>query len=137
MLSTVEKVLHLKAIDLFGRIPGELLARVAGVCTEENRDAGETLATEGEAADALYALLEGKVRIYKAERLIAELGVRESFGEVSVLDAAPSPVTVTAATSCRLLRLGREDFHEVLLENPELAVGIIQVLSRRLRDVLG
>jgi len=33
-----------------------------------------------------------------------------------------------------LLRIPREDFQEILSEKSEIALGIIKVLSRRLRD---
>ena len=43
MISTVEKVLFLKSIDLFSQIPGEDLAAVALISTEERRDQGEEI----------------------------------------------------------------------------------------------
>ena len=41
MISTVEKVLFLKSIDLFSQIPGEDLAQVALISGEENREQGD------------------------------------------------------------------------------------------------
>src|SRR5512140_3126638 len=43
LLSTVEKVLFLKSIELFSQIPGEDLARVALIASEEAREGGEEI----------------------------------------------------------------------------------------------
>lgn len=136
MLSTVEKVLFLKSIDLFSQIPGEDLAQVALISTEESREHGEEIFAEGEAGDALYLVLDGKVRVHRQDRVIAELGERECFGEMAILDAAPRSATVTAVTDTNLLKLTREDFQEIMSEKAEIAMGIIKVLTRRLRDAI-
>lgn len=136
MLSTVEKVLFLKSIDLFSQIPGEDLAQVALISHEENREQGEEIFAEGETGDALYLVLDGKVRVHRQDRVIAELGERECFGEMAILDAAPRSATVTALAETDLLKIAREDFQEIMSEKPEIAMGIIKVLTRRLRDAI-
>ncbi len=134
MLSTVEKVLFLKSIDLFSQIPGEDLTQVAMVSVEEAHEPGDEIFSEGEAGDALYLVLDGKVRVHKQDRVLAELGERECFGEMALLDAAPRSATVTALGDTNLLKISREDFQEIMSEKPEIAVGIIKVLTRRLRN---
>jgi CRP/FNR family transcriptional regulator, cyclic AMP receptor protein len=136
LLSTVEKVLFLKSIELFSQIPGEDLAQVALIATEETREPGEEIFAEGESGDALYLVLEGKVRVHRDDRVIAELGERECFGEMAILDAAPRSATVTAVDNTNLLKISREDFQEIMSEKPEIALGIIKVLSRRLRSAI-
>ena len=137
MLSTVEKVLFLKSIDLFSQIPGEDLAQVALIATEEAREQGEEIFAEGEAGDALYLVLDGKVRVHRGDRQIAELGERECFGEMAILDASPRSATVTAVKDTNLIKISREDFQEIMAEKPEIALGIIKVLSHRLRGAIG
>lgn len=136
MLTTIEKVLFLKSIDLFSQIPGEDLAHVALIASEEQRDGGEEVFAEGEGGDALFLVLDGKVRVHRRDKTIAELGERECFGEMALLDAAPRSATVTALTDVSLLRIAREDFQEIMSEKHEIAVGIIKVLTRRLRDAI-
>jgi CRP-like cAMP-binding protein len=137
LLSTVEKVLFLKSIDLFSQIPGEDLAQVALIATEEAREEGEEIFAEGEAGDALYLVLDGKVRVHRGDRQIAELGERECVGEMAILDASPRSATVTAMADTNLLKISREDFQEIMAEKPEIALGIIKVLSHRLRGAIG
>src|SRR5262249_30298057 len=136
MLSTVEKVLFLKSIDLFSQMPGENLAQIALIASEESREPGEEIFLEGEFGDALYLVLTGKVRVHHQDCMIAELGERECFGEMAILDTAPRSATVTALEHTNLLKIPREDFQQVMAEKPEVALGIIKVLSRRLRTAI-
>lgn len=134
MIPTLERVLFLKSVDLFSQLPGEDLAPVAVLATEEQREAGEDILQQGEMGDALYLIVEGRVRVHRRGRVLATLGERECFGEMAVLDPAPRFATVTAETDLTLLRLAEADFRELLQEKHQLALGIIQVLTRRLRN---
>jgi CRP-like cAMP-binding protein len=136
MLTTVEKVLFLKSIDLFSQIPGEDLAQVALIATEENRETGEDIFVEGDVGDALYLVIEGLVRVHRQDKTIAELGERECFGEMAILDASPRSATVTALSDVLLLKISRDDFEELLQEKHAIGQGIIKVLTRRLREAI-
>lgn len=134
VLTTVEKVLFLKSIDLFRSLPGEELAQIAEISEVVSVMAGERVFSEGEPGDALFLVLEGRVKVHLAQRELAILGSRECFGEMSVLDSEPRSADVTALENAQLLRIGREEFKDILTERPEIALGIIRVLSRRLRE---
>lgn len=136
MITTVEKVLFLKSVDLFSQIPGEDLAQIALITHEETRENGEDVVVEGETGDALYIVLEGKVRVHRKEKAIAELGARECVGEMALLDTAPRSATVSALTEVALLKISREDFQEIMAEKHAIAQGVIKVLTRRLRDAI-
>jgi HEAT repeat protein len=137
MLSTLEKVLLLKSIDLFSKVAGEALAQVALISVEESRESGEVIFSEGEQGDALYLVTEGKVRLYRDDKLLMELGERECFGEMALLDSAPRTATVIALNAVNLLKIDRDEFQEILTDKPEVALGIIRVLSSRLRNATG
>ena len=134
MISTVEKVLFLKSIDLFSQIPGEDLARLAQIAEECDFDPTEIIMSEGELGDSMYLIVEGKVDVIKGKRSVVELGDRECVGEMAILDSEPRSATVQAKTPVRALRIEREDFYELMREKIEIAQGIIQVLTRRLRS---
>ena len=136
MLTTAEKVLFLKGIDLFSALAGEDLAEIAVIAEEIERDAGETLVVEGEPGDTLYFVLDGRVRVHRGDQPVAELGAREVFGEMALLDPAPRSASVSALTDVTLLAIGREDFDDIMRDRPEVAIGVIKVLVRRLRAAI-
>ncbi|RMG16906.1 MAG: cyclic nucleotide-binding domain-containing protein [Deltaproteobacteria bacterium] len=137
MLTTVEKVLFLKSIELFEQIPGEDLAQIALITEELTLDAGEVVFEEGEMGDALFLLIEGRVSVRRGDRVIAELGPGECFGEMAILDSSPRSATVAALEEASCLKIEREDFYDIMAEKPEIAQGVIKVLMRRLRRSIG
>jgi CRP-like cAMP-binding protein len=133
MITTVEKVLFLKSIDLFRGLPGEELATIAEIAEEQPFAAGDPVFAEGEPGDALYLIVEGAVKVHRGGEQLAQLGARDVFGEMAVLDSQPRSASVTVLKDAVLLKIGRDDFRDILQERPEIGMGIIQVLSRRLR----
>src|SRR5260370_16457908 len=105
MLSTVEKVLFLKSIDLFSQIPGDSLAQIALIATEESREVGEQICGDGEFGDALYLVVEGKLRVHHRDRQATELGDRDCFGDTAILESLTGPFSVTASSAPHLLTL--------------------------------
>jgi CRP-like cAMP-binding protein len=132
--TTVEKVLFLKQVDLFRALPGEELAQLAQIAQEETVSAGGRVFSEGDTGDSLYIVVEGRVRVHKGDKLLVEMSERECFGEMSVLDSESRSASVTAVMESLLLKIGRDDFKEILNERPDIALGIMKVLSRRLRE---
>jgi CRP/FNR family cyclic AMP-dependent transcriptional regulator len=133
MITTVEKVLFLRGVDLFSNLPGEDLARIALITEEAQHPAGAEIIREGDVGESLYVVVEGRVEVRKGEKRLAELSEREVFGEMAVLDPGPRSATVNAVTDVTLLTIRREDFADIMAERHEIARGIIQVLTRRLR----
>jgi CRP-like cAMP-binding protein len=134
VITTVEKVLFLKSVDLFRGLPGEELAQIAEIAEEVAISEGGIVFSVGDMGDALYIVLEGKVRVYNGEKTIAEIGERECVGEMAVLDSEPRSASVAAMAETLLLKIGREEFKDILSERPEISLGIMKVLSRRLRQ---
>ena len=133
MITAVEKVLFLKSVDLFRGLRGEELATIAEIAEEQPFSAGEAVFAEGEPGDALYLVIEGAVRVHKANRQLALLGERDVFGEMAVLDAEPRNASASVVKDTVLLKIVRDDFRDILQERPEIGIGVILVLSGRLR----
>ncbi len=133
MITTAQKVLFLKGIELFAAVPSEDLVEVAGIATEVYTEASELVFREGDPGDGLYFVVEGTVRVTQGGRTLAELKAREVFGEMALLDPAPRSATAVAVTPVTLLRVAQDDFTFILRERPEVSLGVLRVLTRRLR----
>ncbi len=137
MLSTIEKVIILKTVRMFGQTPDEVLADVADLLEEEEVSEGEPILKRGDFGDSMYIIVDGKVRVHDSDRHINYLRERDVFGEMALLDAEPRMASVTAVEPTRLFRLEQGPFYELLAERPEIATGIIRVLTQRLRERIG
>ena len=84
---------------------------------------GDTIITEGEAAEEFFILLAGEVVVSRrdgsgAERTLARLGPGDYFGEMGLLHGAPRNATVSAAgdRDVETLATGRAGFNRLLEE---------------------
>jgi CRP/FNR family transcriptional regulator, cyclic AMP receptor protein len=134
MISTVEKVLFLKGVDLFKGIPGEELSHIAQITDEVEFQPEQLIFKEGDQGDAMYLIVDGKVKVHSGAKVFAQLGQKQTFGEMSILDSEPRSASVTSLSDLTLLKIQREDFTEILAEKPEISLGIIKVLIGRLRE---
>jgi HEAT repeat protein len=134
MLSTIEKVIILKNVSLFAQTPDELLAEIAGLLEEIDMPPGQAIFGKGESGDSLFIVVSGQVRVHDDEHTIDFLGESEVFGEMALLDSEPRMASVTTESDTILLKLDRDSFYDLMDTRSEVARGIIQVLSRRLRN---
>lgn len=100
--------------------------------------AGQALVHQGGPSGDLYVLVEGRVRVVVTtadgvELLLAVLGPGGTVGELSVLDGQPRSASVVALEPVRALRVGGTSFGQFLLARPRAVVGLLRVLSGRLR----
>jgi CRP/FNR family transcriptional regulator, cyclic AMP receptor protein len=135
-MTTIEKVLLLKGIDLFAAVAGEALAAIARIAEEVHVAAGDSVMREGDHGDALYFVVVGTARVTKGGRTVAELGERGVIGELALLDPGPRSASVDAVSALVLLRIGRDEFVEILAARPEVPLGVIKMLARRVREAI-
>ena len=133
-LSTLEKVLFLKSLDLFEHAVIEELGRIAELTQEVGIDAGETIFREGEPVDAVYLLLKGRVALEKNGVKVHEVAEKQALGLVAALDFAPAPHTAKATEPLHALKLNALDFHEILSQDYELVRAVLRALCRMIRE---
>jgi len=133
-LSTLEKVLFLKSVDLFEHAVIEELGRIAELTQEVGIEAGETIFREGEPVDAVYLVLKGRVAVEKNGVKIREVGEKQAFGLVAALDVAPAAQTVKAIEPLHALKLDALDFHDMLSQDYELVRAVLRALCRMIRE---
>ena len=100
---------------------------------------GERLFHEREPGDAVLVLQSGRVKLSSITDGGREalLGIREPgelIGEMSAIDAAPRSATATAMEPVEVLALSSQAFTAYLERTPGVALVLVRVLNRRLRD---
>ena len=116
------------------QLPAEWKGWVMPLLEEVDVSENETIFTQGDPGDSLYVIVDGKVRVHEGERSLNYLGERDVFGEMALLDPEPRSATVTAMEASRLFRLDQMPFYDLMAERPEIATGIIHILTGRLRN---
>ena len=130
----------LASVPLFRKCAPEELNLLVRHASEEVYPSGHVIARQGEAADNLWVLLSGRVRVVEAtsdgqaEMLLGELGRAEIFGELGILRDQPRSATVIAVDRTHCLVLRQTDFMAVLQDSPELSNSLLRIVAGRLYD---
>jgi CRP-like cAMP-binding protein len=134
----VDRKEALTKAPIFAGLKGNVINNLVQSARVRKYMAGDVLVREGEEAVAFFVISEGKAQVVKSagdkEEVVGELGEGDFFGEMALLDGFPRGATVRATTDCECLVLIRWDFTALLKSNPDIALAILPVLSRRLRE---
>lgn len=137
MLTVIEKVILLQGIDIFSEVPTEQLASLAAIAEEISFSADDVIFSENDFPDALYVVLDGRVRLHRNDSEVATAKDREAFGTWALLDDEPRVAGATAESETRLLRIDREDFIDLLADHVQIAQGVLKMVVKRLRSLVG
>ena len=130
------RIALLEVLDLFAAASPLTLESLARACEEVRLPAGEAVVREGDAADALYVLVDGEVDVTargegSRARHLRTMGPRSYFGEIGLLRAVPRTATVRTTEPSTLLRISADDFRAAL-ESGAASSSMLQVASSRL-----
>jgi CRP-like cAMP-binding protein len=135
-LTTIEKVIFLKSVDIFEHATIEQLGRIAGLTEEVHFEPGEIIFNEGEPGDSFYLLLSGRVFIQRNGNTLREIKEKEAFGTLEVLDFHPRATTAKAADQVRALKLNGQEFHDLLSLDIEMVQAVFRMLCGLVRRIL-
>lgn len=94
---------------------------------------GEVIFSEGDHADDMFVVTEGRVEITKDGTVIDTAEAGDAVGELALIDDSPRSATVVATTDSRLARISRARFESLVVENPYFALAVMEQMADRLR----
>jgi CRP/FNR family cyclic AMP-dependent transcriptional regulator len=136
-LSPMDRVLVLQRVPMFSELDPEDLESIARVATEVRFLPREPIYREGERGDELLVIVNGEVVVSKMEgsgpKPIAGYGPGEHVGELALLGGGVRSADVDAGERVvHGLVLDKTHLMSVLEERPEVAMGMLATLARRL-----
>jgi CRP-like cAMP-binding protein len=115
---TADRVEILQSLDLFTGASRPVLERLASSAQPITCEAGTVLLRQGDPADALLVLTEGRllVDVVNDGRVQhrPDVSAPDYVGEIGLLRGIPRTATVSAATDSQLLRIEAADFRAAL-----------------------
>ena len=112
---------------------------LADLVVSQNFNRDETVVLEGDdSVQALYLIASGSVQVYMTgvdgrETILSFLERGDFFGEMSLIDGEPRSASVRTVTDAQMLIIHRESFLKLIRQSPEIAMGLLSELSKRLR----
>ena len=130
---------YLKRVTIFADLAQEDIQDLMAVAKRRSFRAGEVIFHRDDPGQVLYLLKEGKVKICLIspdgqEISLAVLGAGEYFGEFALYDGLPRSADAIAIEKVECYTLQRSDFHKAIMQNPKIAIQVLEGLSKRLRN---
>jgi CRP-like cAMP-binding protein len=135
MLTSIDRLLFVRGVPIFRELRDDFLVRLASIMDELSFPDEHTIFAEGQEGRALYILVSGRVRVHSHDQELAQLDQGACFGEMSLFDAEPRSASITTLTECDCLMLTQQQLYEAIDETPGIAINIIRLLSRRIREL--
>ncbi len=136
MLTTVEKVIFLQDIDIFEFTSTEDLSHIAAITDEVEFQADEMIFEEGEISDAMYMVIEGKVRLTRGNQEVMVAQKKDVFGTWALFDDEPRVASAKTLENSRLLHIDKEDFIDLLADHVGITQSVLKTMVKRLRNLM-
>ena len=129
----------LRRVTLFASLSDDQLRDLARVARRHRYDRDEVIFYQDDPGDSLYIILTGQVKVSVSsadgqEAILVIMEQGESFGEFALLDDQPRSATIETTQPTEVLALRKDDFHRLLRQHPEMAIQLLRVMTKRLRD---
>ncbi len=132
---------RLQAVEYLRGLDDETLGKIASGARWKVFAADAVVFWEGDSESNLYYLQYGLLKVLKAspdgrEQVLRHISAGEIFNEVGVLAKRPNPATAVALEESGVWLIPRQSIEEVLLENPKMALQIIESMADKFIDLI-
>jgi CRP-like cAMP-binding protein len=134
--------------DIVDRTPifrsmGRPLSRhIINTSASRSYERNEQIFQQGDPAACFFLVLEGWVKLHRVlpngdDVVVALCSPGETFAEAVMFLGGRYPVSAEAVSPARLLRVNGTVLRQLILENPEIAFGMLASSSVHLRNLIG
>lgn len=128
----------LKNIPLFSSLSEQELDVISQMAVRKTCPADTLIMSEGDTDYALYVIESGRLKVFLMDETGKEIvldtkGPGDYFGEMALLDDSPRSASVMALEGASMLVIQGREFREYLSTRPDIAINLLEALSRRIR----
>src|SRR5215471_8904346 len=133
------KLHYLSKTDLFCDLSPEELKDVARIATMVTCPAGRIFYSPNEHGEVVFILKKGQVELYRMSEegrklVIGTLGAGTVFGEMALTGLRMYDAFAEATEEALICILNRGDAEKLLTSKPKVAMRLVDLLGRRLRE---
>ena len=97
---------------------------------------GGVVFIRGDRGTCAYMVRSGRVEIRESGRVVEAMARGEIFGEMALIDSEPRSASAVAVGPTELAVIDNAAFHKLVRDDPDFAIGVMRLMSRRLRATL-
>lgn len=128
-MAHIEMMVFLQGVDLFAHCNADQVLRLAAIAGERSFAKGEEVFRRGDPPDALYCVVEGRIRIAGDGSDGTVVGANGRFGVFDILSDRPRSGSAVAETEARALVIEAEDFFDLLSNNIDIVKALFRTLA--------
>jgi CRP/FNR family transcriptional regulator len=130
----------LRRTTVFRRLSREDRQRLAAVAAVSTFEKGAVLFSEGDASEQLYAVVDGRVKVFKTtargtDVILEIFGPGDPVGAVAVYESRAYPATAISLEKTTCLVIPRQAFFSLLENYPTMVRGLLVGLTHRLMEL--
>ena len=129
---------HLRSLPLFSGLTDEFIEGLKERVELVNYGPGDVIVQQGDAADALYLVRIGFVKVSQrspgGEVILQYLRRGDYFGEMGLLGAGVRTASCTALDHVEVVRIGKADFDRMIEQFPAIHEGLRETAAEHERE---
>ncbi len=125
----------LKGVPFFSEVNKASLLELCKHLKTETFETNDCIFQKGDVGDAMYVILEGKVKVHDKSHVYSVFSRTDCFGEYAIIDDEPRSASVSALEDTTLLKVGGAHFVELIASDRGFTKGILSVLIKRHREL--
>jgi CRP-like cAMP-binding protein len=119
----------LRRCRVFDELDDAELATIAGLAAGVDGVAGGSVVEQGDPADNLYVIAEGRVQVVRSGRVAADLAAGDFFGEMAMFNRSRRVAAVRAVEDTRLVAIPERSLQPLVLRQEPAAIKLVQRLG--------
>ena len=132
-----DKTAILARLPIFAKLDARSLQAIASLARIVAMPAGTVLMREDETAESFYVIVTGTVHVERNGEFVKSMSDGGFLGEIALVEETTHTATVTCASACEFVELGRHEFARVMARFPDVRERVEATMDRRPHKSLG
>lgn len=127
-------------VPIFSNLSHEELLEIVNTTGHNTYKKGENIFLEGNKAQTLYLINEGKIKLFKytkdgKQQILHILSDGDFFGELNLFKDSEYGFSAEAIVPTKICTLTKEKMKSIIIEKPEIGIKILEIVGDRLSKV--
>jgi len=127
-------------VPIFENLNDEELLEIVNKINHKEYSKGDVIFAEGNVANTLYFINEGKIKLYKytkdgKEQILHILSEGDFFGELELIKPSKYGFNSKAIVDAKICTLTKDEMKDIMMGNPEISIKVLETIGERLSKV--
>lgn len=127
-------------VPIFDNLNCDELEEIASKIVQKEFKKGDVIFSEGNDAETLYFVNEGRIKLYKynkdgKEQILHMISDGEFFGELNLIKTSDYKFNAKSIEKTKVCTLNKYEMKDIIMKNPEIAIKLLESAGERLAAI--